>query len=317
MTTWLWPNGSTTKPHITDDYGWGIDPKTGLRRFHYGDDFTGFDENCSVGAGVVSAIGDFGDGGGWQVRVDHGNISGVGRVESRYKHNVNGFAFIAIGSNVRPGQRLAKQGSSGYATGKHLHLDVLINGVRVNPSVFLAPRIGAGGGAGGFTPSEENEMFGTWRLALTPAGNWGAFWFTNTYGAIAMTSTELEAIKRDNTLAPGGIQQYPDTVALSNLTRRAAIWLIEQIDNSISDEEALAAMEAKVDNDPDFQIDIAALADDISADVAAKLANVLGPLADQIANLVDADGADQALRERIVQLLEGGLSGTVVLTPKV
>lgn len=136
MSDWLWPNGSKRKPHISDDFGWGTDPKTLNKRYHTGDDFTGFSTNCAVAAGRVSFVGVEPDnaGGGIQVWVDHGD-----GIQSRYKHNDQ--ALVQVGTEVWPGYSLGIQGSTGYVTGKHLHFEIRVNGTPVNPSEFLTARM--------------------------------------------------------------------------------------------------------------------------------------------------------------------------------
>ncbi|MSQ42128.1 MAG: M23 family metallopeptidase [Dehalococcoidia bacterium] len=68
---------------------------------------------------------------GLSVIVDHG-----AGVQSGYHHL--GAAFVTVGQAVAPGQPLGLVGSSGFATGPHLHWEVTIWGVNVDPSAWTA-----------------------------------------------------------------------------------------------------------------------------------------------------------------------------------
>ena len=67
------------------------------------------------------------------VRVDHGR-----GIHTRYLHlhALN----VRAGQTVTEGQIVGTYGSTGQSTGPHLHLDVEINGQRVDPAPFLKGR---------------------------------------------------------------------------------------------------------------------------------------------------------------------------------
>lgn len=84
---------------------------------------------CSLGQGVVTLAqwnGSYGN----MVIVDHGN-----GVETRYGHmeSVN----VSPGDNVEIGSVIGFCGSTGNATGSHLHLEVKVNGELQDPALFF------------------------------------------------------------------------------------------------------------------------------------------------------------------------------------
>jgi len=71
-------------------------------------------------------------GGGWQVEINHGN----GFV-SRYSHLRAGSIVVSPGMVVSKGTKLAFMGSSGRATGTHLHFMIDYNGRSINPATKI------------------------------------------------------------------------------------------------------------------------------------------------------------------------------------
>lgn len=56
-----------------------------------------------------------------------------GKYSFLYGHILKGSLKVKVGDIVKEGQVLAKMGNSGNSTGTHLHFEVRINNVRVNP----------------------------------------------------------------------------------------------------------------------------------------------------------------------------------------
>lgn len=115
----------------SSSYGWRIDPFTGKMAFHEGLDFT-----AEIGAPIrASAAGivteaeltpDYGN----IVKIDHG--SGL---ETRYAHASS--IMVKVGDRVEKGQLIAHVGSTGRSTGAHLHFEVRLNGVALDPRKYI------------------------------------------------------------------------------------------------------------------------------------------------------------------------------------
>lgn len=80
--------------------------------------------------GTVEFAGWYG-GYGYCVLINHGN-----GLKTRYAHSSK--LLVKAGEKVTAGQTIALVGSTGNSTGNHLHFEVIVNGVRVNPSPYLA-----------------------------------------------------------------------------------------------------------------------------------------------------------------------------------
>jgi len=89
----------------------------------------------AAGDGKVAFVGNKG-GYGRVVILEHG-----GGVSTLYGH-MSRFASIRSGQRVRQGSVIGFVGSSGAATGPHLHYEYLVNGVHKNPRTVLLPEAG-------------------------------------------------------------------------------------------------------------------------------------------------------------------------------
>lgn len=83
----------------------------------------------SLGKGIVTAAGWNGAYGN-MVTIDHGN-----GVETRYGHMES--IMVTSGETVDIGTALGSCGSTGNATGSHLHLEVKVNGEFQDPALFF------------------------------------------------------------------------------------------------------------------------------------------------------------------------------------
>jgi murein DD-endopeptidase MepM/ murein hydrolase activator NlpD len=118
--------------YMSSRYGWRNDPISGKRSMHSGLDFAGRagSEVLAVASGVVTFAGrDAGYGN--VVEISHGDI-----YKTRYAHNKEN--RVQIGDIVRKGDTIALMGSSGRATGTHVHYEIYKNGRSVDPSSYVA-----------------------------------------------------------------------------------------------------------------------------------------------------------------------------------
>jgi murein DD-endopeptidase MepM/ murein hydrolase activator NlpD len=118
--------------YMSSRYGWRIDPISGKRSMHTGLDFAGKpgSEIVTVASGVVTWTGRDGDYGN-TVEISHGDD-----YVTRYAHNKE--ILVQPGDVVRKGETIALMGSSGRATGNHLHYEVYKNGRSVDPASYVA-----------------------------------------------------------------------------------------------------------------------------------------------------------------------------------
>ncbi len=137
----LWP----VEGRITGSFGERIDPFNGEGAFH-----SGVDISANVGSPVIApadglvTFADFEGGYGRAIMVDHGH-----GISTRYGH-LSSFAVTA-GQYIHRGDTLGYVGQSGRSTGPHLHYEVRINDVPVNPYKYLRLTVAQ---VGGFLPGE-------------------------------------------------------------------------------------------------------------------------------------------------------------------
>lgn len=116
---------------ITSDFGYRMSPFTGQRVFH-----KALDIGARAGTPVIATANGFvtyaGNKGllGKIVSIDHGH----GMV-TRYGH-LNKI-LVKPGSAVKRGDQIGLVGTTGRTTGPHLHYEVQLNGVPVNPKRYI------------------------------------------------------------------------------------------------------------------------------------------------------------------------------------
>jgi murein DD-endopeptidase MepM/ murein hydrolase activator NlpD len=120
---------------LTDGFGGRSDPFTGQREFHAGLDIS-TDKGQPVYAtadGTVQSAG-WGNAYGNMVVLDHGF-----GLATRYAH-LSRFN-VQQGDVIKRGDVIGFVGSTGRATGDHVHYEVLANGQTLNPLRFLLDRV--------------------------------------------------------------------------------------------------------------------------------------------------------------------------------
>ena len=123
----IWP----TRGWISSDFGYRLSPFTNEKEFHKGLDICN-KMNAPIVApadGVVSSSGwDYGYG--KSLHIEHGY-----GITTRYAHLEK--ILVKKGQVVKRGQVIALVGASGRTTGPHLHYEVHLNGVPVNPLRYI------------------------------------------------------------------------------------------------------------------------------------------------------------------------------------
>ncbi len=141
----LWP----VIGRVTSSFGERQDPFNGEGAFHAGIDIaTAYGNPIDAPADGVIQMAGPASGYGREMILDHGQ--GIMTV---YGH-LSGFAVV-VGQQVKRGQVIGYVGSAGRSTGPHLHYEVRIRNIPVNPYKYLretmeqqiaAQRIGSGSG---------------------------------------------------------------------------------------------------------------------------------------------------------------------------
>ncbi|MFW6324971.1 MAG: M23 family metallopeptidase [Desulfovibrionales bacterium] len=123
----IWP----TKGWISSSFGYRTSPFTGKREFHKGLDISGPTGTPIYAPANGTVTFNAKDGGyGLTLILKHGN-----GVTSRYAHLDR--AAVKVGQQVVRGELIGFMGNSGRSTGPHLHYEVRLNGVFVNPERFI------------------------------------------------------------------------------------------------------------------------------------------------------------------------------------
>lgn len=126
-----WPVASG---YVSSVFGRRTDPFSGKQAFHKGLDFT-----ARVGTPVMAVASGVVTWSGWDK--DYGRLIEIRHSDgyrSRYAHNSE--ILVKPGDVVKKGQKIAKVGATGRASGAHLHLEVLANGQLVDPRQYIGTR---------------------------------------------------------------------------------------------------------------------------------------------------------------------------------
>jgi murein DD-endopeptidase MepM/ murein hydrolase activator NlpD len=123
----LWP----VRGWVTSHFGNRLSPFSGIEKFHEGIDIAA-QTGTPVAApadGVVIKAG-FGTGYGNMVEISHGY-----GFKTVFAHNSR--LNVKAGQRIRRGDIIAYVGDSGSSTGPHLHYEVRLNGLPINPTKYM------------------------------------------------------------------------------------------------------------------------------------------------------------------------------------
>ncbi len=120
---------------LSSGFGW-------RNRGENGSNHTGIDLANPNGGFIFAAADGVVEYAGWEggygivVEIDHGR-----GVHTLYGHLTDVNPALRQGSFVRAGAAIARMGMTGNATGIHLHYEVTINGLKVDPLNYGAPQV--------------------------------------------------------------------------------------------------------------------------------------------------------------------------------
>ena len=123
----IWP----AKGWLSSGFGYRISPFTGLREFHKGFDISSRKGTKVIATadGVVTFAGRNGLYGN-MIKIDHGHgmMTRYGHLEKMLKKR---------GDAVKRGDVIGLMGNTGRSTGPHVHYEVFLNGLPVNPKKYI------------------------------------------------------------------------------------------------------------------------------------------------------------------------------------
>ena len=123
----IWP----TKGWLSSGFGKRISPFTNEKEFHKGLDISARMKTLVIAPadGIVSSTSK-NHGYGLHLTINHGY-----GIKTVYAHLHK--SLVKKGARVKRGQEIALVGNSGRSTGPHLHYEVRLNGVPVNPHRYI------------------------------------------------------------------------------------------------------------------------------------------------------------------------------------
>lgn len=121
----------STKGWVTSNFGQRTSPFTGRKEFHKGLDIA-YRNNSPIIAPADGRVTWYGKKGlfGNMMIVNHGH-----GIITKYAHLKK--AECKVGKKVKRGEVIARMGNSGRSTGPHLHYEVHINGIPVDPRNYI------------------------------------------------------------------------------------------------------------------------------------------------------------------------------------
>lgn len=131
----VWPNGSTTIPQVTSNFGPRPAPIAGASTMHKGIDLVGWRIVKAPWAGRV-VLARYNGGAGNEVRIQSSNGD-----TAKLFHNAA--FYVTEGQTVAEGQDVALMGTTGTSTGVHCHFETWGGGGQsvIDPKIYMAMAI--------------------------------------------------------------------------------------------------------------------------------------------------------------------------------
>jgi len=130
---------------ISSGFGARNAPCRGCSSNHQGLDFTPGEGApiYAIADGVISTHDDDMGGFGNHVIISHGDLLGDGnQIDTLYAHMQHNSVAWKVGDKIEVGDFIGTVGMTGTATGNHLHFEVHVNGVPVDPFAWLKANAG-------------------------------------------------------------------------------------------------------------------------------------------------------------------------------
>ncbi len=128
----IWP---VNQGYISSAWGHRISPFTSMEAFHEGVDIAA-DVGTKIYAAAAGEIifADYKAGYGRFIVIQHkyGYATAYGHCDRLY---------VSVGSKVKKGQLIATVGNTGMSTGPHVHFEVRINGIPVDPELYMISKL--------------------------------------------------------------------------------------------------------------------------------------------------------------------------------
>ncbi|MEE8184868.1 MAG: M23 family metallopeptidase [Thermodesulfobacteriota bacterium] len=123
----IWP----ARGWVASTFGYRISPFTGLKQKHDGIDIANSTGTpiISPANGVVVRIRRE-KGLGKSIAINHGR-----GIITKYGHLSK--ILVKVGERVKRGEKIAAMGNTGRSTGPHLHYEVVVSGVQMNPFKYI------------------------------------------------------------------------------------------------------------------------------------------------------------------------------------
>ena len=115
---------------ISNAYGYRVHPISGDKEYHKGIDIA-LPTGTPIKAGHGGIVTYSGSNGGYGLVIGIEDDNGL---VSKYAHCSE--VLFSVGQEVKKGDIVAKSGNTGYSMGSHLHLEIIKNGLYLNPIYF-------------------------------------------------------------------------------------------------------------------------------------------------------------------------------------